>query len=277
MLTQSTGDDAPMDLGLDRPEALEALTVSLDTIALIEERVFNVLPTNPGGLGQPGSDIAKLMKVLPDPPVDIRRTLLAAVSASQACLSQIRTIVIDDVKTSPEVLATLCRTALMSSSRILFVVGPQDEEVRLTNALRVMRQESDSLQRCYKTAKTFSKLVALVPPASVLKQQGRRHEHLKTLTPRPGESEILEETAKIVGDLLLAAGYDLGETQPALSEHLLWIFNMYSGVAHGFAWPRLVPGTNSLAGDFSADLWITACAAQLAVDRLEKAHLHRLN
>lgn len=261
-----------MDLGLDNPGVREAIDVALDTIALIDERVFQVIPGNPGDLGQPGSDIAKLMKSLPDPPVDIRRTLLAAVSASQACLSQVRTIVVDGVKTSPEVLGTICRTAVMSSSRILFVVGPLDPDERLSNALRVMRQESDSLQRCYKAAKTFTTLVGLIPPANVLEQQGRRHDHLKTLTPRPIESEILEQTATIVGNLLLDAGYDVGETQPALSEHLLWIFNIYSGVGHGFAWPRMVPGSNSLAGDFSADLWMTACVAQLAVDRLEKAH-----
>ena len=79
-----------MDLGLGSPEAQQALQVSLDTIAAIDDRVSRFLPGNPVDLGQPGGDIAYLMEVLPDPPVDIRITMLAAVSSSRSCLTQIR-------------------------------------------------------------------------------------------------------------------------------------------------------------------------------------------
>ena len=77
-----------MDLGLGSPEAQQALQVSLE-IAAIDDRVSRFLPGNPVDLGQPGSDIASLMEVLPDPPVDIRITMLAAVSSSRSCLTQI--------------------------------------------------------------------------------------------------------------------------------------------------------------------------------------------
>lgn len=66
-----------MDLGLDRPGAREALHTALDTIALTDERATELLTVNVGNLGLPGSSIAKLLGVLPDPPVDLRITMLA--------------------------------------------------------------------------------------------------------------------------------------------------------------------------------------------------------
>jgi len=197
--------------------------------------------------------------------------MLTAVSTSRACLSQIRSFIVDDIPTTHEVLAILTRTALLASSRLLFIVGPDDEDVRRLNATRILRQESDSLQRLYTLAAGFKKLVGLIPPSQVIKVQKQRHEHLLTITKRATESGVLKDAAQIVGDLLVLHGYDDGRTQPALTEHLLWIFNNYSGVAHGFGWPRLI-SNQAVPGDFVADLWMTAAANQIAVDRLQKAH-----
>ena len=84
---------------------------------------------------------------------------------------------------------------------------------------------------------------------------------------------MLTAAAEITADHLRSKGYvDNDMMKTVLAEHYQWIFNIYSGVAHGFAWPRLVPGTESMPGDFSADLWATVCAAQIAIDRLENAH-----
>jgi hydrogenase/urease accessory protein HupE len=100
-------------------------------------------------------------------------------------------------------------------------------------------------------------------------------EHLDTLVVEPGEAQLLRETAEIVAQLLLANSYNMGENQLALSEHLLSTFNTYSGVAHGCCWPRLVPGTKSLVGFFTAELWLAVSTTQLSVDRLERAHVER--
>lgn len=113
-----------MDLGLDSREARDALNKCLDTIELVEERAFRVLPGNPGYLGRPGSHIAKLDESATRP---VGRRPCHPV-AGHCCMPQlprqIRTTVIGGVSTSPEVLATLCRTALMSASRVVFVIGP---------------------------------------------------------------------------------------------------------------------------------------------------------
>jgi len=181
-----------VELGLDAPEALEALQRCLAVIAQIEERASK-LPTHAAELGQPGSNIAELVSVLPDPPVDIRLTMLAAVTSSQACLSQISRLVVHQLETSPVVLATLCRAALLASSRLLLIVGPRDQGVRQANALRVLLQESESLQRCYKKAAAYTQLRGLVPPAHVLAQQLARHQYLKSITKSIRETEVLDE------------------------------------------------------------------------------------
>jgi hypothetical protein len=260
-----------MELGLDAPEALEALQRCLEVIADIEERYFT-LPANPAELGQPGSDIAGLVSVLPDPPVDIRLTMLAAATSSQACLGQVRRFVVHQLPTSPVVLATLCRTALMASSRLLVVVGPHDERVRRANAIRVLLQESESIQRCYKKAASFTQLGGLVPPADVLAQQGRRHQHLKSIAKSIRETDVLDEAASIIGDLLRTSAYQEPNGLSQLNEHFSWTFNVYSGVAHGFGWPRLVPGTQSLPGDFTSELLLTVSVCHIAIDRLQQAH-----
>jgi len=260
-----------VELGLDAPEALEALQRCLAVIAQTEERA-STLPTDPAELGQPGSNIAELVSVLPDPPVDIRLTMLAAVRSSQACLGQISRLAIHQLETSPVVLATLCRTALMASSRLLLIVGPRDQGVRQANALRVLLQESESLQRCYKKAAAYTQLRGLVPPADVLAQQHARHRYLKSITKSIRETEVLDEAALIIGDLLHASGYQDSDNPPLLAEHFSWTFNIYSGVAHGFGWPRLVPGTQSLPGNFTAELWSTVSVCYIAIDQLQQAH-----
>ncbi len=261
-----------MELGLDAPEALEALQRCLNVIADIEERV-STLPTDPAHLGQPGSDIAGLVSGLPDPPVDIRLTMLAAVMSSQECLGQVRRFFVHQLPTSPVVLATLCRTALLASSRLLLIVGSPDKRVRRTNAIRVLLQESESIQRCYKKAAAYTQLSSLVPPADVLDQQGKRHQHLKSIAKPLRETDVLDEAALIIGDLLQGAGsQEPNGPSQQLREHFSWAFNVYSGVAHGFGWPGLVPGTQSLPGDFTSELWLTVSVCHIAIDQLQQAH-----
>ena len=260
-----------VELGLDAPEALEALQRCVAVITDIEERAAT-LPTDAAELGQPGSDIAELVRALPDPPVDIRLTMLAAVRSSEACLGQVRRFVTHQLETSPVVLATLCRTALMASSRLLLIVGPHDQGVRQANALRVLLQESESIQRCYKKAAAYTQLRGLVPPADVLAQQGARHQYLMSITKSIRETDVLDAAALIISDLLQTSGYQDPDNPPLLAEHFSWTFNIYSGVAHGFGWPRLVPGTPSLPGDFTSELWSTVSVCHIAIDQLQQAH-----
>lgn len=56
----------------------------------------------------------------------------------------------------------------------------------------------------------------------------------------------------------------------------MWIFNAYSGKAHGYGWPYLVPHANDLPGDFVSDLTMLASVTHVAVHVTEEAHLGRM-
>ena len=125
-----------MDLGLDYPEALERLFIVLDEIQRIDKRV-RVFFDDPSGIERDENGIAALVADHPDPHVDIRRTMLAALGGMRGSLTNVRTQV-TSVPTTPEVLATLCRTALLASCRLLVLVGPPDINDRKRNTVRVM-------------------------------------------------------------------------------------------------------------------------------------------
>lgn len=75
--------------------------------------------------------------------------------------------------------------------------------------------------------------------------------------------------ACVIGEQLAAGGGADSASRASpevLAEHITWIWHAYSGAAHGFGWPRLLPGTDSMAGNFVADLGLVVPVAHLAFD-----------
>ncbi len=68
------------------------------------------------------------------------------------------------------------------------------------------------------------------------------------------------------GEQLATSGFDDSAAPDVLAEHIMWVWHAYSGAAHGYAWPWLLPGTASLAGDFIADLGLVVPVTHLAFD-----------
>ncbi|TKV61324.1 hypothetical protein FDO65_06895 [Nakamurella flava] len=261
-----------MDLGLDEPGARERLFVVLEEIRQLGQQIDDVA-ADPEIWHRPGSKIGRLIADLPEPHVDVRRTMACAVSGLRGALDTVSTLITSGVPTSPESLAILCRTALLASCRLLVLVGPDDVEQARENTLRVMMQESRSLGHLYRRAAEFKRLRALVPPRQVIELHERRHAELQAEGKRAfTEIEMVELAADVVGDMMRAAGGEEEEHATTRSEHLVWIFNTYSGVSHAFAWPTMVAGTtNRLPGDFVADLGTTVAVAGMAVYAFLKA------
>lgn len=252
-----------MDIGLDGPADAEELCRTLGVIQAVADLCAQI-PDDPAQLGVDDSKLSRLMKELPDPPVDPRLSLLAGLAAANGCLSQVARFIENSIPTTPVVLQSLLRTALLGAARVVFSLGPEKHDERVRNTLVTMRQETASLLRLYNAAEQFQQHSLLVPPAEVLEAQRRRAVDVIDCAPRRGESATLEEMAHVVGQLLVAAGYpDITEPH---SEHIAWTFNVYSGVAHGFGWPRLVLGTRSMPGNFIAELSMVASTAHLASD-----------
>ena len=114
----------------------------------------------------------------------------------------------------------------------------------------------------------------VVPPPELLAKHQERHDKLRgTERPKPfSEIEVIELAADIIAKRLRARGEGAEREYVALSEQLIWVFNTYSGIAHAFAWPTMVPGaTNRLPGDFMSDLGTTVEVAKMAIESFEEA------
>ena len=252
-----------MDIGLNNSDDFDALRKIVD-ISQSVERLRELLPANVLDLSPAGSDVAAFLGALPDPPVDPRLSIMTGLNSAAGCFLQIVRLITDNIPTEPVVLATLGRTALLGASRVVLVLGPDETGDRQVNAGIMLRQESESLMRLYNAAEKFVSFAALVPPQEVLNSQRIRAKAVAEGVPKLGEAAVLERTAAVVAQMLSTLPeYDEG-VATQLREHLSWTFNVYSGVAHGFAWPRLVPGTSSLPGHFLAELTIIANVTHLA-------------
>lgn len=249
-----------LNIGLDGPEDEVALARALETIDLVG-RLDDDLPHDPALLGQRGSEIEQLMQRLPDPLVDIRISLRVGLEVARGSLAQVSSIITRSVPTTGSVLQSLVRSALLGAGRVVYVLGPEDASLTEANARMVLRQEARILMKAYDAFEKFEKFQALVPPPSVLAAQRARNESVQAGAPTLGEEKMLLVMAKVIVEALAAEGHE-----QVLTEHVTWLFNVYSGVAHGFGWPRLIPGSESMPGHFIADLTQVVSIAHFAFD-----------
>jgi hypothetical protein len=128
----------------------------------------------------------------------------------------------------------------------------------------VLRQEGKSLMRAYSAFEQFKQL-HLIPPADIMAAQRERNKVVQSGARTVGEEKTLLAMATVIGEMLTANGYESPKGWP-LAELMTWIFQVYSGVTHGFAWPRLVPGTDSMPGLFVPEFYMVTCVAHFAFD-----------
>lgn len=263
-----------MDIGQNEPGALQRLAMAWRGFERAD-RIALSFPQNVLELAKPGSEIDRILEELPEPPVDPRLTISYGITSAMGSIRQILSLVESDSGgTTPIVLQSLARTALLGAARVVYMLGPDDHRDRVSNTTDILTVEGGSLRRAYRTFSSFTQLTALVPPAELVANQ---EERLKAIGNRGrlGEQEILNRTAGIAAHLIASAGItptaaERSEHEVTLREGYQWIFNTFSGVAHGFAWPSMVPGTATMSGDFIADFGLTVDLACLAVDLVEQ-------
>lgn len=117
--------------------------------------------------------------------------------------------------------------------------------------------------------------LSLNPALAFATSRGMVLDYLDRTTYREKTSSaVLHPLRERFGDFFLvpeggsnAAGVrGTAELATVEKEHVRWMFHVYSGVAHGFAWPQLVPGTQSLPGHFISEFTTAASVAHLAAD-----------
>ena len=65
------------------------------------------------------------------------------------------------------------------------------------------------------------------------------------------------EMAESMAQLLVSGGYSETGDVGALREHLAWVWHVWSGTAHGWAWPKYVPGLEDENHDVAPGHWAT--------------------
>lgn len=250
---------------------MDQLVQTLRIVARMAE-LCDEMPDDPGRLGQPNSDLSRLIDALPEPQVDPRLTITRGLHLARGSLGLVRDIFVDNSPAIvPSVLPVLLRSALLGAGRVVYMLGPEDEHERIANTTVVLRQEADSYHRAYTQFAEFVQFGGLVPPPELVARYEQRRIDLMEGGKPPGEAKTLDSAAAVIGEMLATAHgvvveQELDDVADAIKEHVRWIFHLYSGVAHGFAWPWLTPGTASLPGHFIADLTTVTNVAHLAAD-----------
>ena len=219
-------------------------------------------------LGGPGSELNRLVRDLPDGPVDLRQTVWEGLWTAWTCLDQVAEFARSERSSSPQVTMILLRSALMAAARVVYAVAPHARPDRRDRALTVMQQEAKSLLRLYKDADAFGTPIANLPPQDERDAQRYAGEALLASSRQIGEAELLREMARVSVELLNAERDD-NDTRDPMDEvgerdELLWVFNLYSGIAHGYAWPTLMWTIGSYPTNFVRDLWLVAMIADRA-------------
>lgn len=254
-----------IDIGLDSDSAHEYLQRQMDIIKVIDD-LDEQLSSDPRTLAEPGSELAALAEDTRNTPVDLLFSVRAGLTAARDSLDQIAYIFSHNLPTSPIVLQALTRSALMGAGRVVFALSPTDPVQRRQNARLVLRQEGQSLLRGLNAFSHFTHLSSLKPDDGYLAVQRERNAMIQEGQRPSGEARILEEMASVIGAQLVASTLSPPDGGEPVAEHITWLWHTFSGAAHGFGWPKLLPGTPSMPGNYVADLGLVVSISHLAFD-----------
>jgi len=189
----------------------------------------------------PGSELANLSATLPDAPVSIEESLVVGVECAYGAAHYLAHLLDKGGSFPPIVLSSSHRTALPGAGRTVYPIGPDDPDVRVSNSLVVLRQESNSLLQGIESFSAFTQLGALVPPRDVSLAWTKLNREINS-TGRPiGERRTLTAMATVIAQQLILDGYTVPNAQELLADEVEWVWHAHSGTAHAFAWPPACP------------------------------------
>lgn len=257
-----------IDLGLNDPAAIEMLTWA---VRIIDESVGclrDEIGSNPPAAD---SEVYRLTQALPPGPIAFDHTIFAAATAARQALDQISYLLRNDVPKSAIVLQALIRSALVSG-RTAFALLPADPSERLQNAELVVAQESSSYMRALNEYAEFKQLLLMRPDKQDLDEAQTQNDALRNGRRLPGDRAVMTGAADVIGAALAAIPNYREENPELRREHVIWLWNTYSGLAHTYGWPRLMPSSGRdrrVPGDFPGDLFMVANIAHIAMLSLQ--------
>jgi hypothetical protein len=212
----------------------------------------------------PGStELGRLRDALTVGPINLAKCLPNTATITRFSLEIVRDWLFSSgVKAVP--LAILARTILMGAGRILYCLGPGSFEECLEHAQRVVLQEASSCLRALKAARHFQALSGQAPSEDAVDAVSAQ---VKALTAATGE-QAMGEASMLQGmaDVIAALLPDEDSAAQAHHQHVSWMFQRYSGYAHGYGWPSMLPPAG-----LWADLGLITGAASLAMMYLNRS------
>lgn len=215
----------------------------------------------------PGSELMRLHTALGEGPLSITDAIGVGLNNAWGALGHLSHIIHNPVPTSRVVLQSLMRAVLVGSARTLYVFLPTTPEDREQRARAVLAKDCDSGHQALQAYATFQGLGAFAAPEELRDQLKAQR---KTLWPSgnpPGDGKVITGMIDSLGIALKTAGNEVGAEQDILQDHGAWLWNTYSGLAHGYTWPRLLPGISpdrGIPGDFPMDIYQVAVVTHIA-------------
>lgn len=255
-----------IDLGADDPQAEEILERAL---YIVEHQLDHFMQHD--SLDSPlpeTSEINRLYESTSTSPLSIKSVLQVALHSASSSLQQIAYTITHPVPTTRVALQSLMRVALLGTARTALVLLPSDPNQRLKNAKMVLAQDCQSGIRALGEYAKFQGMRAMRPPAELLEDLRHQRADLYPQGRVPGEGTVIKrQTEAFIQALQMAQeGQDdaviLEDYGPEiLRDHASWLWNTYSGLAHVYSWPRLLPGISpdpNMPGDFPLDFYMIA-------------------
>lgn len=225
---------------------------------------------------QAGSELARLdAEVQGKVPIGV--TLDAAMRSATDALDHLRLFLSQGVAPPAAVVMALSRVALLGTSRVLYVLGPQDRNERVDHLQRVARAETHSFHRMLKTGAAWEHFPLGAGQVLVAEVKAELDANPG---PRVTDTSMVTEIPQTVAAAFVRAEHDgfSDQNEATLREHMQWMWQVWSGGAHGWSWPEHLPGSNDVQhrvpGDWVSDLSLLASLTQLALKTLARATRH---
>ncbi|MFL0458730.1 hypothetical protein ACH0CV_15505 [Brachybacterium paraconglomeratum] len=157
----------------------------------------------------------------------------------------------------PASIMTMTRLALVNANRVAYVLTPPDPSERDQRALKVLAADVESFEKATKAAAGFTDLDTLRDAAAGMRTAVVEDRRNLGLQQKVSDTMISKDGPRDVGMIIAAAfsQQDLPASELAARDRLpqntaeavQWIWNVASGFAHGYSWPRVA--------DTLVDLW----------------------
>ena len=187
--------------------------------------------------------------------ITVTETCITGQRTAVGCVLHLAELFRQGIEPRASVAVSLSRTALVSSAHIVYVLGAPDPDIRVANARTVLRRQAGSHLSSTREFAEFESLIGLRPPADLVLTLETARRNIGGSG--AGEGAMVLEMADSMARVLVGSEYQESGDLGALREHLAWVWHVWSGTAHGWAWQKHVPGLDDDDHDVAPGHWAT--------------------